>query len=642
LIIIHRSARALALLFASSAAVARADVVLGPAALAALVRDASGNPVAGAHVTAVGPAERDATTGVGGAVTLQAMPFGVYAVHVTRSGYQPLDATVRLVSASAPATIVMMLTPQSFTGVGNDVATLTSFGAPLAGGADPFAAHAVAAAAGAQVVATTSNAGSGIAIDGATPAESRVELDGIPLAGGAQGFSAVRFRDALPLGDVAVERGPLTDVTTVRDTIGGIVAYRTPDFTSGLSGGLAAGYDSAFGAFQHARFADTFGPLGVSLDAVTGDGENRAQTLKAQYALSSDVSLGIASYGSQSQSTTAAGNALSSNAPAFAAYARASLGTGTLLVRSFTSSAQTNADEAVPLENAALDGFQAAYDLPSGNNLFGISFDRRTEANVFGDGSTSVQQFHTYTVRGDVALAARDRVEFADSFESGTTFAQRSDPRLAFAYHASDRVTLRLAAGSAFSTEPANAFATAALADASRAPETSFGTRLRVDAKVGSGVSVWGSAFETRRFDRPAGLPDAHTAGLEAGIARPAPVAGFGVNAYLDLQHGIAPAPGAFAYDNDPASKARVALDYRLRGFALDFGTTLQGANNAFAPRAVVLGDVGLHVPFARLADVRFGIENLYGTTTAYPTLAPLFYPREFTLTVGRSPNFTP
>jgi len=636
-----RSASALALLVASSAAAARADVVLGPAALAALIRDAAGKPVAGAHVTATGPAERDALTGVGGAVTLQALPLGTYAVHVTRSGYQPLDAVVRLVSASAPTTIVMNLTPQSFAGVRNDGAAATAAGPALAGGGDPFAAHAVAAAPGAQVVATASGAGSGIALDGATPGESRVELDGIPLAGGSQGFSALRFRDALPLDGVAVERGPLLGVTTVRDTIGGIVDYRTPDAGSGLAGGLDAGYDSAFGAFQHARFSDAFGALGVVLDTVTGGGQNRAQTLKARYALSSDVSLGVASYGSQSDVAVAGGNVVSANAPVFAADARASLGSGTLLVRSFAGSARTTAG-GVPLENAALDGFQASYDVPSGDDLFGIAFDRRTEANVFGDGTTSVQQFRTYTLRADLALAPRARFAFADSLESGSTFAERGDPRFAFSYRASDRVTLRLAAGSAFATVPANAFATAALADAASAPETSFETRLQVDANLGNGVAAWASAFETRRFNRPAGLPDARTAGIEIGVARPAHVEGFGVNAYLDVQHGLAPVPGAFAYDNDPASKAHVALAYRLRGFALDFGTTLEGANNAFSPHAIVLGDVGLRVPVLRFGDVRLGIENLFGATSPYPTVGPLFYPREFTLTVGRSPDATP
>ncbi|MBD5657313.1 MAG: hypothetical protein IAI50_19350, partial [Candidatus Eremiobacteraeota bacterium] len=118
---------------------------------------------------------------------------------------------------------------------------------------------------------------------------------------------------------------------------------------------------------------------------------------------------------------------------------------------------------------------------------------------------------------------------------------------------------------------------------------------------------------------------------------RPPRAYGFGANAYLDLERGIVGTVGP-TYDGVPASKARAALAYRLPSVAFDFGTTLLGANNAFATHAVLLGDVGLRVPLFHVADVRLGIENLYGTRTPYSTIEPLFTPREFTLTVGRSP----
>ena len=619
-----------------SIGVARAEIVLGPAAIAATVRDANGKPVAGARVVATGPTERDGVTGAAGLLMLQALPLGSYAVRVTRSGYEPFDATLRVVTANAPTFLTLRLVSSTFASLRDGIAASAT--TALGEGSDPYAAHAVALAPGALVVPSTRGAGAGIVLDGAAPEESRVERDGIPVAGGAQAFAALRFANALPLTDVSIARGPSTAATTVRDTIGGVVDYRTPGITNDATGGLDAGYDSAFGSFQHARYSQTFGPLGVLLDTVTGGGENRSQIFKARYALSTDVSLGFASYGSQSQATL--GNATETgNAPAFATDLRASLGSGTLKVRSFESSEQVYADGDVPLENARIRGLQLGYDIPQGQNLFAIDYDRRAEDTTFGDGTIAAEQFHALTVRGNFGLSQRSRLELADSFEGGTTFATRGDPRLAFAFRASDRVTFRLAAGSAFATEPAEAFASAVLATQARAPETSFDVRLRADAALGGGITAWASTFETRRFARPATLPDAFTTGLELGLSRSAAVNRFGGSAYLDVARGIESVPGSTYYDGVPASKARVALAYRLSGVAFDFGTTLLGANNAFAPHAVMLGDVALRLPVFHLADVKVGIENLYGTRTSVPTLQPLFAPREFTLTIGRSPG---
>jgi hypothetical protein len=621
---------------AGCAVAARAEIVLGPAAIVASVRDADGKPVAGARVTALGPTERDGATGGAGFLTLEALPLGTYAVRVIRNGFEPLDTTVRVVTAAAPTMVAVRLTSSSFASLRDGIAVSTA--PALGAGGDPFAAHAVAVAPGTQIVASQMGAGAGIAVDGASPDESRVELDGIPIAGGAQGFNALRFRNALPLSDVAVLPGPLTETPTVRDTIGGIVDYRTPDISQGVAGGVDAGYDSAFGAFQHARYTQTFGGLGVLLDTVTGGGENRAQTFKARFAVSPDVSLAVESYGSQSDSTVA-GATITSDAPAFAADLRATLGGGTLRVRSFESEAHTYADGDLQLENASVRGLQFGYDVPAGQDLFSFDYDRRAEDTTFGDGSIAEQTFRALTVRGEFALSEKTGLEVADSFDAGSTFAQRSDPRVAYTVRPSARLTLRVVVGSAFATEPADAFATAALADAARSPETSLGARLRADAALGGGVTLWGSVFETRRFDRPQGLPDARTTGLELGLDRPAAAGPFTANAYLDLEHGIAAVPGTLTFDGVPASKARVAVGYRFSNVVFALGTTLLGADNAFAIHAVTLGDVSLRVPLLRLFDVRAGIENLYGARTPYAALAPLFAPREFTLTVGHSPG---
>ncbi|MBD5657398.1 MAG: carboxypeptidase regulatory-like domain-containing protein, partial [Candidatus Eremiobacteraeota bacterium] len=187
---------------------ARAGVIVGPAAIAVAVRDANGKPVAGAQISLNGPTERAAVTDAAGVVTLQAVPLGVYSVRIARTGYEPYDATVRVVTAGAPTALPVQLASSSFANiasVANGVAAATS--SALGAGSDPYAAHAVAVAPGTAIVPSALGAGVGVALDGASPDETRVELDGIPIAGGAQGYNALRFRDALPLTGVSIARG---------------------------------------------------------------------------------------------------------------------------------------------------------------------------------------------------------------------------------------------------------------------------------------------------------------------------------------------------------------------------------------------------------------------------------------------------
>jgi hypothetical protein len=98
---------------------------------------------------------------------------------------------------------------------------------------------------------------------------------------------------------------------------------------------------------------------------------------------------------------------------------------------------------------------------------------------------------------------------------------------------------------------------------------------------------------------------------------------------------GVPSVDGA-QFAGDPFTKARLALAYRAGRAELDFGSTLLGANNALAHRAVTLGDASLHLPLGSLADVRLGIENLFGQTVSDPALTSLYPPHEFTLAIGR------
>jgi hypothetical protein len=627
---------------------APAQLALGPGIIVASVHDAAGKPIAGALIVADGPTERQATTSQAGIVTLNALPLGTYGLRITRSGYEPTAASVRLGSrAEGPKFVSVRLVGTSFSGLRE-----TTLVAPAGNGADPYVAHALDRLPSVDLVAGEDGR-AGISLAGTTPGESRAELDGIPIPGGAADLAALRFRDALALDRIEVAAGPYVDAPELRDAIGGIVNYRTPDITLSPSVGASIGHDSQFGTFQDLRFSDTFGRLGVLTDAVTGGGENRSQTAKLEYAFGSSVALGFSTYGSQSS----AGNAqttVQNLAPAYAADLRAKLGVATLEARTYDSVSDTTifgSGSGSFGENARVDGLQLGLELPLGTDALSVGFDRRRESATFEAGTSYDQTFSTLTLRTDFALGNVGRLALGAAATSGTQLAERFDPQALFTFHPSRALSVKFAAGSGFATAPdavrGSEIATAAL----DVPETSFGYRASVDAPLRGKTRAWATAFELRRFDRFASLADARSSGVAAGVDAPAQPGGLGATAFVELAKTYAygapqplvryatlePVLPLAQLTGDPYSKARLALEYRsTAGIVFGVGTTLLGANNALSERAVTLGDASLRLSLGRIGAVTLGLSNAFGAVVADPALAPLYAPRELTLTLGR------
>ena len=593
-----------------------------------------------------GPTERQVKTDRTGIVTLNALPLGTYGLRVTRSGYQPTVATVRL-GRGAPQFVSLRLDDVSFSELRRP-ASVVETGKT----ADPIAAHAFTQIPASEVVSGTVGIAAGVSLEGTSPDESLVELDGIPIAGGSSGPAALRFRNALALDRIAVAEGPVLEGTSVRDAIGGIVNYRTPGITVAPDVEAVVGHDSDFGSFQHVLFSQTFGALGVLADAVTGGGTNRSQTAKLQFALAPAVSLGFAAYGSQS-SANYAQTTVQNVAPAYATDLRAKFGVATLEARAFDSISDTSVftpGGAAFGENARIHGLQLGLDLPLGSDILTAGLDRRSDGATFGNGASYDRTFTTLTLRTDLALGSAGRLELGAALSGGTQLQSRVDPEAQLTLHPAPTVTVRLAAGSGFATAPDVVLATAAASPAVADPETSFGYRASAETPLRGRDRIWAAAYELRRFDRFASLADARSLGVQAGFDAPPPPGGLGAVAFVELAKtyaygarqpfpryaGLEPLVPLAQLPGDPYSKARLALSYHsTAGFVLQAGTTLLGAGNELADHAVALGDASLRVTFGKIGAVTLGLSNAFGTVVPNPFLAPLYEPRELTLTLG-------
>lgn len=634
------------------------EIEVGPGAIVGSVRDANGNPIANALVVASGPVLREARTSAAGIVTLQALPLGAYDVRVTHGGFVSYGTHVRLANARGTPTLLRLrLVPATFANLASaaDASDAIALGTTI----DPVVAHEIERAADADIVAVAGSIGSAPTVRDSSPNETRVELDGIPYPGDAAGRAALRFRSTLGLAEIDVLRGPFVATPTLRDAIGGVIAYRTPEIELEPHVEANAGYDSSFGAFEHVRANERFGRLGLLGDIVAGGGESRSQTFKAAYAFGGAASVGVAAYDARGGATLGSEN-VTADAPAFAADLRTALGIGTLEARTFESQSHLETSSLAVVrriartrqtsEDAWTNGTQIRYALPVGDARVTVGFDRRSD-----DATGPSRAFTTVTARANVALAPGARLELADAYGSGTQLARRHDPQLALALRVAPRTTLDLAAGSAYATAPDDLVRSEVAAGASSkillAPETSFGYRLRFEQLSNAGDRTWIALDTMRRFDRFAALAEARSTSFEIGYEREIEPGRFGGGAYVRVRrsnaYGFAQSSerdaerlgliaGSQSWRGAPATKARATFGYADRDGSFTLGATYLGAESALSAHAIVLGDARARFAIAGVARLGFGIENLFGAGVENPNLRSFYPPREITLTLGR------
>ena len=629
-----------------------ADVPVGPGVLASRVRSTSGDAIAGAHVVANGPVDRELDTRADGLALFQALPLGTYDVRVTSPGYRPYETTLVVRRASAQSTVVdLPLAPTDLTNVAAALVTSTTDDRPAD---DPYLSHALVTLPGVDIVATRDGTGARGVLSGTSAGDTRVELDGIPLPSAAIGLSALRLRSALATD--AIEVAPALGAAptdTPQNAIGGIVGLHTLDPERPLGGGYELGYDSSFGSFQRARAFGGTDRFEVASDVLTGGAQDRAQTFKARLNLSSSTTFDVASYGTQSAQTIGDRD-VTNVAPANAYDLRTKLGSASFEARRYVSSSLTStAGFPIAGTSARVVGTQIRFDLPIGADGVSIGYDGRHEDASLENGALAYGESRaTIDLRGHFAVGRGVRAEVGDAFGSGGGASRRGDPHAAVDVRAG-RFVARFFAGSAYATAPVDVVA---LVPASaRAflvlPETAFGYRASVDYRITPATHVSLALFSLRRYDAYATFSQAATRGVELGFERrPAP-GRLGASAFVDLTRAyVFGAPSASpraafgeaaASDaqlpGDAYSKVRGALDYRgLDGIDVLFGATLVGANNAFDAHALLLGELGLRVPIGTAFEGRLGVENLFRARIADPTLASDFASRELTLTFGR------
>jgi hypothetical protein len=640
-------------LFASGGAPALAQTVsLG--AIISSIRDSAGNPVSGALVVASGPTTRQASTNSAGIVTLLGLPAGTYSVRVTRSGFEPYGTTATI-GSQADGIKILNLHVSTL-----DLAGAGSFGTgapatPFGNGGAPYVAPQITAALAADVVpvrrVVTPLALPALALEGTQPGETRIELDGIPLAGGSASAAALRFRSAFDLDDVSFGEGPALDTPSLENAIGGIVAYRTAPVSAGWTSDFDLGYDSAFGAFEHARSSDTFGKAGFLVDAVSGENDDLSATAKAQLNLSRSTSLDLAAYETR-DTATQAGTIYVDDAPAFAAHVRTTLGTGTLQARTFSSDSDTSVEVGsapAEVETWQARGLTLDYAVPVGENMLRASYDRRSDELALDGGEQIAQSVSTLRLGAGLQLSRLSRLDLSDAISSGSELPHRTDPQAALTLRPGSTVTLRFAAGGAYETAPDELLAAAGAAG-HVAPETSFGYRASADVTLPQNDRLRLAAFELRRFDTFADDAGARSSGLEFDFERQALPGRLGLDVGLGLTKTYAfgtaqpylrtllatPVLAGEQLPGDPYSKARLALTYDANVAEFSVGTTLLGANNALSNRAVALSEASLRLKLASVADLRLGLENLFGQAIASPEIAPLYPPHEVTLTLER------
>ena len=628
-------------LLGSGAAPARAQLAgIGPGAIAAIIRDGKGKPLAGAHVTASGPASREADTGPTGYVALQALPLGTYTLRVERGGYDPLERTV-VVSSSVTAgwkVLALKLVPLSFSTLrappGSTILTQSI------SDNDPNVAHQLGTVPGVTLVPSVSPLAGGISLDGTNPQDARFALDGIPLAGGGS-QAALRARNALALAAVAVAPGGFgADGLSLRSAIGGTVNYQTAPIGSTQDLTLGAGYDSNFGNYQLLSYGHSAGPVGYSFEAITGSGDNRAQVLKAAYNASPATTVDLAVYGSQTSADPSIGLPAIS-APAYALGISSSVETGTFRLRTYGSS----------LGGERIRGDQFAYDVPIAGELISIGYDRSTDSVAEGTASLA-QTTSSLLVRGEAPLSKALRFSVADVLSSGTGLSPRSDPQFGIAYRPAGPFSVQASAGSTYAMQPLVP-QNPARPPVSSGPETAFAYHFSAGAQLTSLDAVSLNAFRINQSNTFASLSQARSSGVNLGFSHTAGTTGLSFAASANLLRSYAygslqPAwryasladanSGGVQLAGMPYSSGRIQLAYqRQGGLAFVLGTSYYGANNGLGPNATTLTDVGVGVPVGSLFNAQFGVRNLFGTVP--PPSASYLYggPGELTFSLGRS-----
>src|SRR5579884_861245 len=257
------------------------------------VRDTGGAPVAGAQVSANGPKLLVTQTDSAGNFSMSAIP-GIYALTITKPGFQPAQAESLTVLSGQTNTVTVTLQAVTLTTLKTVASVISRAGQFNASPASVNVVSSQTFVAQAQpqvmeilnqtpgIVASHPAGSSNGAVPGSTTFpdirgsfsfKTASLIDGHPISVGSFGNYVTTFLNSFVLGGVEVVKGPGAAAPETNYAIGGTVNFRTKDPTFKPTGDVILGADSYGGHIVNASYSGTLTgrKLGWALDYASYD-----------------------------------------------------------------------------------------------------------------------------------------------------------------------------------------------------------------------------------------------------------------------------------------------------------------------------------------------------------------------------------
>ncbi|HTZ53807.1 MAG TPA: TonB-dependent receptor [Candidatus Acidoferrum sp.] len=252
------------------------------------VSDDTGAPLADASVTMRGAQTYTGTTDKAGVFSITGVAPGVYALAVSKAGYETATATDFAVLGGQTETVQVTIHAQTFSSL-RTIATVRANGQATFN-TSPASISVVSAQAfvdqsqpqvgrilnqipGVQNSLPTSSANGAAPgavtvpnIRGGLSFETATLIDGHPLAVGDYGDYVTTFLNSYLLGSVEVIKGPGATAPETNYAINGTVNFRTKDPTADFTPDYTFGFTTHGGNYYNFGVSDTIGRLGFVAD----------------------------------------------------------------------------------------------------------------------------------------------------------------------------------------------------------------------------------------------------------------------------------------------------------------------------------------------------------------------------------------
>ncbi len=255
------------------------------------VSDTSGAPVSGAVITLRGPSVYTTSSDAKGTFSIKNVAPSLYAISVTKPGYQTATQDNVPVFAGETQTVAVRMQVQTFTSL-RTIASVRVGGATSINTSQasvnvvnsqeflnqtaPQVTRVLSQIPGVQISFPSNSANAAAPgaitipnIRGATSYETASLIDGHPISVGQYGDNVTTFLNSFMFGSVEVVKGPGADSPVVNNAIGGTTNFRTKDPTAKISTQVLAGFDNHGGTFSNFGVSDTLGKLGFVVDVAS-------------------------------------------------------------------------------------------------------------------------------------------------------------------------------------------------------------------------------------------------------------------------------------------------------------------------------------------------------------------------------------